>query len=303
MHSRRSPTTPSPLWALLSGGVRGWGTPAIAARLVASVLTLTIATGLPPARAQDRAIVVASTTSTQDSGLFGHILPLFKAKTGITVKVVAQGTGQALDTARRGDADVVLVHAKAAEEKFVAEGFGVKRFDVMYNDFVLVGPAADPARVKGGKDVVVAIKAIHAAGSPFVSRGDKSGTHVAELALWASAGLAPQTGKPAWYKEIGQGMGAALNTASAMGAYLLADRGTWIAFKGKGPLEIVVAGDQRLFNPYGVILVSPDKHPSVKREAGQAFVDWLISREGQAAIAGFKVEGQQLFFPSAAPPR
>jgi tungstate transport system substrate-binding protein len=254
---------------------------------------------LASAEAQEKSIVVASTTSTQDSGLFGHILPMFKAKTGIEVKVVAQGTGQALDTARRGDADVVFVHAKPQEEKFVAEGFGVKRFDVMYNDFVLIGPKADPAKIKGGKDVVAALKAISAASSPFVSRGDRSGTHAAELALWKAAGLDPAGSKPAWYREIGQGMGAALNTANAMNAYLLSDRGTWISFKNKGDLEIVVEGDQRLFNQYGVILVNPEKHPNVRKDLGQAFIDWILSAEGQNAIRSYKIEGRQLFFPNA----
>src|SRR5246127_3124413 len=224
--------------------------------------------------AEDRSIVVASTTSTQDSGLFGYLLPIFKAKTGIDVKVIAQGTGQALDTARRGDADVVFVHAKPQEEKFVADGFGVKRFDVMYNDFVLIGPKSDPAGVKG-KDIVTALKAIEAKGAPFVSRGDRSGTHAAELALWIVAGIDIASAKGAWYREIGQGMGAALNTASAMNAYVLSDRGTWIAFKNRGDLDIVVEGDKRLFNQYGVMLVNPEKHPSVKKELGQAFVDWL----------------------------
>jgi tungstate transport system substrate-binding protein len=251
--------------------------------------------------AQDKSIVVASTTSTQDSGLFGHVLPLFKAKTGIDVKVIAQGTGQALDTGRRGDADVLFVHAKPQEEKFVADGFGVQRFDVMYNDFVLIGPKADPAKLKGGKDIVAALKLIDKAAVPFVSRGDKSGTHAAELALWKSAGLEPATAKPAWYREIGQGMGAALNTSSAMGAYVLADRGTWISFKNKGELEIVVEGDQKLFNQYGIMLVNPAKHPAVKKELGQQFVDWLISAEGQNAIRSYKIEGQQLFFPNADP--
>jgi tungstate transport system substrate-binding protein len=254
-----------------------------------------------PALAQDKSIVVASTTSTQDSGLFGHILPLFKAKSGIDVKVVAQGTGQALDTARRGDADVVFVHAKAQEEKFVADGFGVKRFDVMYNDFVLIGPKSDPAKVKGGKDVLAALKSIQAAGSTFVSRGDKSGTHSAELALWKAAGLDPAGTKPAWYREIGQGMGAALNTSGAMSAYVLSDRGTWISFKNKGDLEIAVEGDKRLFNQYGVMLVNPAKHPQVKKVLGQAFVDWIVSAEGQNAIRAYKIEGQQLFFPNAEP--
>jgi tungstate transport system substrate-binding protein len=253
----------------------------------------------PPLAAQEKSIVVASTTSTQDSGLFGHILPQFKAKSGIDARVIAQGTGQALDTARRGDADVVFVHAKAQEEKFVAEGLGVKRFDVMYNDFVIIGPKADPANIKGSKDVVAALKTISDKSSPFVSRGDKSGTHSAELALWKVAGLDPAGAKPTWYREIGQGMGAALNTASAMGAYVLSDRGTWISFKNKADLEIVVEGDQRLFNQYGVILVNPAKHPSVKRDLGQAFIDWVISAEGQNAIRSYKIEGQQLFFPNA----
>jgi tungstate transport system substrate-binding protein len=252
-----------------------------------------------PGQAQDKSIVVASTTSTQDSGLFGHILPLFAAKTGITVRVVAQGTGQALDTARRGDADVVFVHAKAQEEKFVAEGFGVKRFDVMYNDFVLVGPKSDPAKVKGSRDILAALQAIHTTASPFVSRGDKSGTHVAELALWQAAGLDPAGAKPAWYREIGQGMGAALNTAGAMGAYVLSDRGTWISFKNKRELEIVVEGDRRLFNQYGIILVNPAKHRHVKKDLGLAFIDWIVSAEGQNAIRSYKIDGQQLFFPNA----
>jgi tungstate transport system substrate-binding protein len=253
-----------------------------------------------PALAQDKSIIVASTTSTQDSGLFGHILPLFKAKTGIDVKVVAQGTGQALDTGRRGDTDVVFVHAKAQEEKFVAEGFGVKRYDVMYNDFVLIGPRSDPAGIKGGKDVLAAFKAIAAKESPFVSRGDKSGTHSAELALWKKAGLDPAGTKPSWYRAIGQGMGAALNTAGGMGAYVLADRGTWLSFKSKGDLEIVVEGDRQLFNQYGIILVNPAKHAHVKKELGQQLIDWVISKEGQDAIRSYTINGQQLFFPNAA---
>lgn len=264
----------------------------------ALAVLLGIASSGTPSSAQERSIVVASTTSTQDSGLFGYILPLFKAKTGIDVKVIAQGTGQALDTARRGDADVVFVHARPQEEKFVAEGFGVKRFDVMYNDFVLVGPKSDPAGVKG-KDIATALKAIEAKGAPFVSRGDRSGTHAAELALWIVAGIDIGSAKGAWYREIGQGMGAALNTASAMNAYVLSDRGTWISFKNRGDLDIAVEGDRRLFNQYGVMLVSPEKHPSVKKEAGQAFVDWLVSAEGQAAIANYRIESQQLFFPNA----
>ena len=254
-----------------------------------------------PAQAQEKSIVVASTTSTQDSGLFGHILPLFKAKTGIDVKVVAQGTGQALDTGKRGDADVVFVHAKPQEEKFVAEGFGVKRFDVMYNDFVVIGPKSDPAGIKGGKDALAAFKAIYDKGAPFVSRGDKSGTHAAELALWKATGLDPAGSKPSWYREIGQGMGAALNTAGAMRAYVLSDRGTWLSFKNRGDLEIVVEGDKRLFNQYGIILVNPQKHPHVKKELGQQFIDWVISKEGQDAIKAYTINGQQLFFPNASP--
>ncbi len=252
-----------------------------------------------PALAQDKSIVVASTTSTQDSGLFGHILPIFKRATGIDVKVVAQGTGQALDTGRRGDADVVFVHARAAEEKFVAEGAGVKRFPLMYNDFVLIGPKSDPAGVKGTKDIVAALKAIQAKATPFVSRGDRSGTHQAELALWKDAGIDIAANKGPWYRDIGQGMGAALNTASAMNAYVLSDRGTWISFKNRGDLAIAVEGDQRLFNQYGVILVNPAKHPHVKKELGQAFIDWLVSPAGQKAIADYKIDGQQLFFPNA----
>jgi tungstate transport system substrate-binding protein len=252
-----------------------------------------------PASAQDKAIVVASTTSTQDSGLFNFILPMFKANTGIEVRVIAQGTGQALDTGRRGDADVVFVHAKPQEEKFVADGFGVERFAVMYNDFVLIGPKSDPAKVKGGNDVVTALQAISKSEAPFVSRGDKSGTHAAELALWKQASLDPAGVRPAWYREIGQGMGAALNTAGAMGAYVLSDRGTWISFKNKADLEIVVEGDQRLFNQYGVILVNPAKHPSVKKDLGQAFIDWLVSSAGQDAIRAYRIDGQQLFFPNA----
>jgi tungstate transport system substrate-binding protein len=263
-----------------------------------TVIALWCAALIGPAAAQDKSIVVASTTSTQDSGLFGHLLPMFKAKTGIDVKVVAQGTGQALDTGRRGDADVVFVHAKAQEEKFVADGFGVQRFEVMYNDFVLIGPKADPAKIKGSQDILAALKAVDAAGSTFVSRGDKSGTHAAELALWKTAGLSPQETKPAWYREIGQGMGAALNTAAAMGAYVLADRGTWISFKNKDALDIVVEGDKALFNQYGIMLVNPTKHPNVKKDLGQAFVDWVLSAEGQNAIRGYKIDGQQLFFPN-----
>ena len=250
--------------------------------------------------AEDKSIVVASTTSTEDSGLFKHILPLFKAKTGIDVKVVAQGTGQALDTGRRGDADVVFVHAKSAEEKFLADGFGVKRYPVMYNDFVLIGPKSDPAGVSGGgKDIVAALKAIKDKETPFISRGDRSGTHVAELNLWKAAGIDIEKEKGPWYKSIGQGMGAALNTASASNAYVLSDRGTWLSFKNRGGLAISVEGDKRLFNQYGLILVNPAKHPHVKKELGQAFIDWLVSPEGQKAIADYKINGEQLFYPNA----
>jgi tungstate transport system substrate-binding protein len=252
--------------------------------------------------AQDKSILVASTTSTQDSGLFGHLLPLFKAKTGIDVRVVAQGTGQAIDTGRRGDADVVFVHSRAAEEKFLAEGFGVKRYPVMYNDFILVGPQPDPAGIKGSKDIVAALKTLKDKGVPFISRGDKSGTHQAELKLWSIAGVDIAKDKGPWYREIGQGMGAALNSASASNAYVLADRATWLSFKNKGDLVIAVEGDKRLFNQYGVILVNPAKHPSVKKELGQQFIDWLVSAEGQKAIADYKVNGEQLFYPNASDP-
>ena len=254
-----------------------------------------------PALAQEKSIVVSSTTSTQDSGLFGHILPMFKAKTGIDVKVVSQGTGQALDTGRRGDADVVFVHAKSQEEKFVADGFGVKRSPVMYNDFVLIGPKNDPAGAKG-KDIVAGLKAIKDKSAPFISRGDRSGTHSAELALWKTAGIDIAKDKGAWYKEIGQGMGAALNTASASNSYVLTDRGTWLSFKNRGDLDIVVEGDNKLFNQYGVILVNPAKHPHVKKDFGQAFIEWLTSAEGQKAIADYKIGGQQLFFANASVP-
>src|SRR6516162_8328783 len=266
---------------------------------------LAIATGVAfgaSALAQDKSIVVASTTSTQDSGLFGRILPLFKAKTGIEVKVVAQGTGQALDTGRRGDADVVFVHAKAAEERFLAEGQGVRRYPVMYNDFILAGPQSDPARVKGTKDIVAALKAIKDKNAAFISRGDRSGTHQAELNLWQLAGINIAAEKGPWYKDIGQGMGAALNTAAATNAYLLSDRGTWLSFKNKGDLAIVVEGDNRLFNQYGVMLVNPDKHPNVKKDLGQQFIDWLVSPEGQKAIADYKINGEQLFYPNANDP-
>ncbi|WP_224007671.1 substrate-binding domain-containing protein [Aureimonas sp. SA4125] len=263
-------------------------------------LALSLPFGLQPSVAEDRSIVVASTTSTEDSGLFGHILPLFQAETGITVKVIAQGTGQALETARRGDADVVLVHAKAQEETFVTDGFGVKRFDVMYNDFVLVGPAKDPAGVAGMADIAAALEQIRARALPFVSRGDKSGTHSAELGLWKAAGIDIAAAGGDWYREIGQGMGAALNTAGAMGAYTLSDRGTWLSFKNRGDLGIVVEGDRRLFNQYGVMLVNPAKQPHVKADLGQTFIDWLVSPTGQAAIDAYRIDGQQLFFANAA---
>jgi tungstate transport system substrate-binding protein len=255
-----------------------------------------------PAAAQEKFIVVASTTSTEQSGLFGHILPAFQNKTGIQVRVVALGTGQALDLARRGDADVVFVHARSAEEKFLAEGHGVKRFAVMYNDFVLISPKSDPAKVAGGKDILEALRKIKSVAAPFVSRGDKSGTHIAELDLWKLAGIDIAKEKGPWYKDTGQGMGPALNTASAMNAYILADRGTWISFKNRGELGIAVEGDKRLFNQYGVMLVNPDKHPNVKKDLGQAFVDWVISPEGQKAIGEYKIGGEQLFFPNAGTP-
>jgi tungstate transport system substrate-binding protein len=252
-----------------------------------------------PVGAQDKFIVVASTTSTEQSGLFGHILPVFQKKTGIQVRVVALGTGQALDLARRGDADVVFVHARSAEEKFLAEGHGVKRYPVMYNDFVLIGPKSDPAGVAGGRDILEALKKIKATSASFVSRGDRSGTHIAELDLWKMAGIDIGKEKGPWYKDTGQGMGPALNTAAAMNGYILADRGTWISFKNRGDLAVVVEGDKRLFNQYGVMLVNPAQHPNVKKDLGKVFVDWIISPEGQRAIAGYKIGGEQLFFPNA----
>ncbi|MGA6977109.1 MAG: extracellular solute-binding protein [Pseudolabrys sp.] len=254
------------------------------------------------ALAQEKSIVIASTTSTQDSGLFEYLLPIFQQKTGIAVKVIAQGTEQALDTGRRGDADVVFVHAKSAEEKFLAEGQGVKRYPVMYNDFILIGPKSYPAGVKG-KDVIKAFRTIKEKQAPFVSRGDRSGTHIAELALWnKDAGIEIEKEKGTWYKSIGQGMGAALNMASASNAYVLSDRGTWLSFKNKCDLQISVEGDKRLFNQYGVILVNPEKHPSVKKDLGQQFIDWLVSPDGQKAIANYKINGEQLFHPNADDP-
>ena len=266
--------------------------------LMAAVAVATVLSGAP-AYAQEKSIVVSSTTSTQDSGLFSYILPLFKQKTGIEVKVIAQGTGQALDTGRRGDADVVFVHAKSAEEKFLAEGEGVKRYPVMYNDFVLIGPKSDPAGIKGMKDVGAALKQIMAKDAPFISRGDRSGTHIAEINLWKASGIDIEKEKGAWYKSIGQGMGAALNTAGAGNGYVLSDRGTWIHFKNKGDLQILVEGDKRMFNQYGVILVNPAKHPNVKKDLGQQFIDYLISPEGQKDIANYKINGEQLFYPNA----
>jgi tungstate transport system substrate-binding protein len=269
-------------------------------RIVVAAAALAVITfAAPVANAQDKSIVVASTTSTQDSGLFEYLLPIFKQKTGITVKVVAQGTGQALDTGRRGDADVVFVHAKSAEEKFLAEGQSLKRYPVMYNDFVLIGPKSDPAHVKGIKDVAKAFQTIKDKQASFISRGDRSGTNIAELKLWKDAGIDIEKDKGPWYKAIGQGMGAALNTAGAGNAYVLSDRGTWIHFKNKGDLEIVVEGDKRMFNQYGVMLVNPAKHPNVKKELGQQFIDWLISPDGQKTIANYKINGQQLFYPNA----
>jgi tungstate transport system substrate-binding protein len=230
------------------------------------------------------------------------LLPIFERSTGIEVRVVALGTGQALDLARRGDADVVFVHARAAEEQFLQEGYGVRRFPVMYNDFVIVGPRADPAGIAGGSDTLEALRKIKAAAAPFVSRGDRSGTHIAELELWTMAGVDIAQAKGPWYRETGQGMGPALNTASAMNAYVLSDRATWLAFRNRGELTILVEGDRRLMNQYGVMLVNPERHPNVKRAEGQAFIDWLVSDEGQAAIAAYEIEGEQLFFPNAGAP-
>jgi tungstate transport system substrate-binding protein len=267
-------------------------------RAILASLAIWLAAG---AIAQDRSIVVASTTSTQDSGLFAHLLPIFKRQTGIDVKVVARGTGQALDMARRGDADVVFVHARAAEEKFVSEGFGVRRYPVMYNDFVLIGPRSDPAGTRGG-DILTALKRIKDAMAPFISRGDRSGTHMAELELWRQAGIDMAAAKGPWYREIGQGMGAALNMASASNAYVLSDRATWLAFSNRDGLAVLVEGDRRLFNQYGVMLVNPARHPSVKADLGRRFIDWLISPEGQSAIAAYRIDGQQPFFPDADDP-
>ena len=249
--------------------------------------------------AQQRFITVASTTSTEQSGLFKHLLPIFEKATGIQVRVVALGTGQSLDMGKRGDADVVFVHARELEEKFVADGFGVRRFEVMYNDFVLVGPKSDPAKIGGTKDIVAGLQRIKSAQAPFASRGDRSGTHFAELRFWKAAGVDIAKDKGPWYRDTGSGMGPTLNTAAGMNAYALTDRGTWLSFKNRAELVISVEGDRRLFNQYGVILVNPAKHPHVKKEMGQAFVDWVISPEGQAAIAAYTIGGQQMFFPNA----
>jgi tungstate transport system substrate-binding protein len=282
---------------------------AIGRRLFGAMLTAGLAAGLAAgltgglafgATAQERSITVASTTSTEQSGLFDHVLPLFEADTGIRVRVVAQGTGQALETGRRGDADVLFVHDTESEERFVADGFAPRRHDVMYNDFVIVGPRSDPAGVRGGKDAPAALRRITEARAPFASRGDDSGTHKAEQRLWRQAGVDARAASGGWYRETGSGMGPTLNTAAAMDAYALADRGTWLSFRNRRDLEVLVEGDRRLFNQYGVMLVSPERHPHVKAGLGQAFVDWLVSAKGQAAIASFRIEGEQLFFPNAA---
>ena len=259
--------------------------------LVTSTLTSNV-------QAQEKSIIVSSTTSTEQSGLFGYILPIFKMKSGIDVKVVAVGTGQALDIGRRGDADVVFVHDKPAEEQFVQDGYATKRYEVMYNDFILIGPKSDPAKVGGGKDIQAAFQKIAAAQAPFVSRGDKSGTHAAELRYWKGAGIAVSPSQ-SWYKETGSGMGPALNTASAMNGYILADRVTWLSFKNRGDLTILVQGDPKLFNQYGVMLVNPAKFSHVKKAEGQAFIDWLVFKNGQDVIASYQIGGEQLFFPNA----
>jgi tungstate transport system substrate-binding protein len=268
---------------------------------IAGALAL-VGAGAVLAGAQDRFITVASTTSTEQSGLFKHLLPAFEKATGIRVRVVALGTGQALALARRGDADVVFVHDQAAEEQFVAEGFAVQRHDVMHNDFVLIGPRSDPAGVAGTRDILGALGAIARTRAPFVSRGDRSGTHAAELRYWTAAGVDLERVKGPWYRETGSGMGTALNTAAGLGAYVLADRGTWLAFKNRAELAILVQGDRRLFNQYGIMLVNPAKHPHVKQELGQAFIDWVLSRAGQDAIASYTIHGEQLFFPTVRRP-
>jgi tungstate transport system substrate-binding protein len=268
-------------------------------RSLVSIMLSALLLSVAPATLAQKFITIASTTSTEQSGLFKHMLPAFHKKTGIEVRVVALGTGQALDMARRGDADVVFVHAKSAEEKFIADGHGVKRLPVMYNDFVLVGPKSDPAKVAGGKDITEALKKIKTTSAPFVSRGDRSGTHMAEIALWKQSGVDIAAEKGSWYRDTGQGMGPALNTASSMNGYILTDRATWLAFKNRGDLKIVVDGDKRLFNQYGVILVNPEKHTHVKREMGQTFIDWIVSPDGQKNISDYKINGEQLFFPNA----
>ncbi|MBI3113142.1 MAG: substrate-binding domain-containing protein [Rhodospirillales bacterium] len=270
-----------------------------------TLLTLTataliaLAAWVAPSLAQEKSIIVQSTTSTQNSGLYKHLLPIFEKKTGIKVHVVAVGTGQAIKNAANGDGDVLLVHAESAEEQFVKDGWGVERFDLMYNDYIVVGPPADPAKVGGMKDAKEAFKKIAAAQAPFVSRGDNSGTHKAELQLWKAAGVDPKKASGKWYREAGSGMGAALNTGVGMGAYVLTDRGTWISFKNKGDFKIQVEGAKDLFNQYGIMLVNPKKHPKVKAKEGQAFIDWLLGSEGQKTIADFKLAGRQLFFPNA----
>ena len=269
--------------------------------LAAALGVMTFATAAQVTES-DNSIVVASTTSTQDSGLFDYLLPIVKRKTGITVKVIAQGTGQALDTGRRGDADVVFVHAKSAELKFLAEGESLKRYPVMYNDFVLIGPRSDPAAVAGMGNIVRALQIIAANKFPFISRGDNSGTHMAELQLWKDSGVDIDKDRGPWYKSIGQGMGAALNAASAINAYVLSDRATWIHFQNKADLQIAVQGDNRMFNQYGIMLVNPGRHPTVKKDLGQQFIDYLVSPAGQADIANYRIDGQQLFYPDANDP-
>ncbi len=266
------------------------------------ILPMLLAAVALPAMAQERSITVASTTSTEQSGLFGHVLPIFTRETGIAVRVVALGTGQALDVGRRGDADIVFVHDRAAEERFVAEGFGGPRRHVMFNDFVITGPTADPARIAGLGDTAEALRRIAAARAPFISRGDRSGTHAAELRLWQLAGVDPATGRGQWYREVGQGMGPALNTAAAQSAYILADRGTWLSFRNRQDQRILIEGDTRLFNQYGVMLVNAQRHAHVKAADGQRFIDWLLSSAGQAAIASYRINGEQLFFPNADKP-
>jgi len=261
--------------------------------LVASIATQ------PALADNERYIIVASTTSTQNSGLYDVILPIFTKKTGIDVRVVAVGTGQAIRNARNGDADVLFVHHKPSEQKFVADGFGVERFDVMYNDFVLIGPSSDPAGIDGDKDITSALVSIAETSSPFASRGDDSGTNKKELGLWKEAGIDAKASSGSWYRETGSGMGATLNAAAGMGAYVLSDRATWLKFANKGDLKIVVEGDERMFNQYGIMLVNPAKHPHVKAELGQTFIDWVIGDEGQAAIGAYKIEGHQAFFPNA----